>query len=107
MGQNRRYAGPLEVNVERAAREDATHGTPVGLTPEQLMTTGRRQDAAQRVPVRAWIPYRVVYDRPELVEGLAVAWTNDAVLVRFVDERNGHDRHTWVWASAVTRTSEK
>jgi len=99
--QNRRYATRLDENLARAARADETRGTPIGLSPDELRTTGRRTEAGTPVRVDAWVRLRVVTEEPRLIEGEAVAWTTGAVLVRW--QHAGHDVHTWVWASAVRR----
>ncbi|MGI9823878.1 hypothetical protein [Agromyces sp. Marseille-Q5079] len=101
MTQNRRSGTRLDENLARAARADEDRGTPIGLSIDELGTTGRRTDA--RIPVRvdARVRLRVITEEPRLIEGEAVAWTRGAVLVRW--QHGGHDMHTWVWASAVRR----
>ena len=95
MGQNRRY-DMLGKDFDRFERQEATRPRPVGLTNEQV--GAGRQDAVEPVPVRAWAPHLVAYVEQRLVEGVAVAWTRDAVLVRM-----GDDTYVWVWASGVRR----
>ncbi|GAA1955287.1 hypothetical protein GCM10009717_21580 [Agromyces allii] len=103
MTQNRRYDSRLDENLARAERLDASRGTPVPLSPEELRTTGRRVEAREPVSVEAWIRHRVVYEEPRLIQGVAVAWTTGAVLIRW--SADGVERFTWVWASAVRRHS--
>lgn len=103
MGQNKRYPGLLEADIERAAVAMERRPSPIALSEAELRSSGRRQEAREPIPVRAWIPHRVVYDEPQLVEAEAIAWTTTAVLVRWRSEHSAHPRHTWVWASAVTR----
>lgn len=104
MTQNRRYGTRLDENLARATHIDDTRGTPVGLSQEELTTTGRRVEAREPIQVDAWIRHRVVYEKPRLVQGEAIAWTDGAVLVRWRCE--GHDRFTWLWASAVQRRED-
>lgn len=102
MGQVKRYdlIGP---NLEHAANLEARRPTPIGLTVGQVESTGRRQDAREPVPVTAWVPHRVVYDDPQLVEAEAIAWTDGAVLIRWVAEGSTQPSHAWVYAAAVRR----
>ena len=67
----------------RRAPGDARRPTPIGLTVDQVQSTGRRQDAREPVPVTAWVPHRVVYDEAQLIDAEAIAWTEAAVLIRW------------------------
>lgn len=79
---------------------------PVGLSDDELHASGRRQDAATPIPVTAWIPHQVVVSEPQLVRAVAIAWTQDAVLVRWSPPASPVVHHTWVWASAVNRITD-
>ncbi|MBS1673128.1 MAG: hypothetical protein JSS74_04105 [Actinobacteria bacterium] len=79
---------------------------PVGLSDDELRGSGRRQDAVTPVPVSAWIPHQVLVSDPQLVQAVAIAWTRDAVLVRWSPPGSPVVHHTWVWASAVTRVAD-
>lgn len=103
MGQNKRYPHLLEGDIARASDKIDRQTRPVGLTEPELQSSGMRQDAREPIPVTAWIPHQVLWTEPQLVEAEAVAWTRDAVLVRWRSHYSVHPHHTWVWASAVTR----
>jgi hypothetical protein len=102
MGQVKRYdlIGP---NLEHAANLEARRPRPIGLTVEQVESTGRRQEAREPVPVTAWVPHRVVYDDPQLIEAEAIAWTAGAVLLRWTPPHSTQPCHAWVYAAAVRR----
>lgn len=51
-------------------------------------------------PVRVWIVQRQTGEFE--ADGLAVAWTDRQVEVRYEDP-HGRTGYAWVWASAVTR----
>jgi len=103
MGQNRRYdlVGRDLDRWERRHRAKA--GEPLGLSPEQLKLTGSRRDSREPIPVEARVDHRVVYDEPLVVEAVAVAWTDDAVLVRWTPTGSRTPVERWVWANAVRR----
>lgn len=67
------------------------------LEPPQYGHPLRRAETP--IAVSAWIHTRRGH---ALVEGVAVAWTPRAVLLRYVDE-HGREGVAWVWANAVTR----
>lgn len=102
MGQVRRYdlVGP---NLERAADIEARRPKPIGLTAEQVQNTGRRQEAREPVSVTAWVPHRIVYDETQLVDAEAIAWTEGAVLIRWISPHSNQPSHVWVYAAAVRR----
>ncbi|KAE8763432.1 hypothetical protein [Georgenia thermotolerans] len=64
----------------------AQYGTPV-------------RPAGEPLPITAWIHTRKGH---QLVDGVALAWTEKAVRVRYVDG-HGREGFAWVWANAVTR----
>lgn len=101
MGQ-RRYdlIGP---NLEHAANLEARRPKPIGLTVDQVQSTGRRQEAREPVPVTAWVSHRVVYDEVKLVDAEAIAWTEAAVLIRWTPAHTTIPSHLWVYAAAVQR----
>ena len=81
---------------------------PTGNTPfpDRARTLHPRQHGMKvptpdrPIPVRAWI---VTVKGEDLeIDGDAMAWTERAVRVRYVD-KFGHLDSAWVWASAVTR----
>ncbi|MEZ3162208.1 hypothetical protein AB1K54_16970 [Microbacterium sp. BWT-B31] len=102
MGQVRCYdlIGP---DLEHAANIDARRPRPIGLTVDQVQSTGRRQEAREPVPVTAWVPHRVVYDEAQLIDAEAIAWTEGAVLIRWTPAHTTHPSHLWVYAAAVRR----
>ena len=102
MGQVRRYdlIGP---NLERAANLEARQPRPIGLTVDQVQSTGRRSEAREPVPVTAWVPHRVVYDEAVLIDAEAIAWTEGAVLIRWTPTQSTHPVHVWEYAAAVHR----
>ena len=101
MGGNRRY-DLISQNLDRAAQEWARRPTVIGLTDEQVRASGRRTDSAEPVPVAAWVPHQIAYTEQLLIRGQVIAWTRDAVLLRYVGS-DGRESHVWVWASAVQR----
>lgn len=103
MGQNKRYPELLEGDIARASDKIDRQARPVGLSEPELSSSGMRQDAREPILVTAWIPHQVLWTEPQLVEAEAIAWTRDAVLVRWRSHYSVHPHHTWVWASAVTR----
>ena len=103
MGQNKRVPELLEANIEHVEHAIERRPEPVSLTIEEVRTGGIRQDAREPIPVAAWIPHRVNYSEPQLVQAEAIAWTRTAVLLRWKAPHSSHARHTWVWANAVTR----
>ena len=102
MGQNRRY-DLVGRDIAKWERRERDRGTPTGLSPEQLRLTGARRDAAQPIPVEAWVPYVVAYEEQRIVEAVAIAWTDDAVLLRWTPEGASTPVERWVWANAVRR----
>lgn len=103
MGQNKRYPRALEADIARTGEQMERRPRPYGLSEAELQSSGRRRDAREPIPVTAWIPHRVMYEEPQLVEAEAIAWTDDGVLVRWTADYSMHPIHTWVWASAVNR----
>lgn len=103
MGQNNRYPELLEHEITKvgAAMDRRLH--PVSLSEDELRSSGPRQDAREPIPVSAWIPHQVLWTEPQRVEAEAIAWTSDAVLLRWTPTYSSHPHHTWVWASAVVR----
>jgi hypothetical protein len=55
------------------------------------------------LPVRVWVVQRQTGAFE--AEGLAVAWTQRQVEVRYCDP-HGREGFVWVWAGAVTRRQE-
>lgn len=102
MGQVKRY-DLISANLEHAAQREALSGTPVSLSVDQVTDTGRRQDAREPVPVSAWVPHRVVYDEARLIDAEAIAWTDSAVLIRWIPPNSSQPAHAWVYAAAVRR----
>lgn len=105
MGQNRRY-DLVGRDVERADRARAERGTPLGLSIDEARATGRRRDAREPVPVTVRLQSQVAYVEPRVVEAAAIAWTDAAVLVRWLSE-DRQEHHAWVYAGAVTRASSR
>lgn len=103
MGQNKRYPELLEGEIAKVGAAMDRRLRPVGLTEDELRSSGPRQDAREPIPVSAWIPHQVLWTEPQHVEAEAIAWTSDAVLLRWISPHSVHPHHTWVWASAVTR----
>ncbi|GAA3924738.1 hypothetical protein [Microbacterium soli] len=103
MGQNRRY-DMVTPDIERAARRLERTAIPLSLGSEQLDTSGQRVDAADPVPVTAWVPHQVSYTEQVRVEAEAIAWTQKAALLRWTPQGRSTPSHVWVWADAVTRS---
>jgi len=103
MGQNKRYPELLEHEIAKVGAAMDRRLRPVGLSEAELRISGPRQDARQPIPVVAWIPHQVLWTEAQRVEAEAIAWTSDAVLLRWTSSHSAHPHHTWVWASAVTR----
>jgi len=98
MGQNRRYG----TDVSRAAiAETVLRPQPSSLSEAQV--GGPVTDSPTPIPVIAWVPFR---DTQVELDAHAVAWSPRAVKIRF-RLRDGIDRETWVWASAVRRTEPR
>jgi hypothetical protein len=72
-------------------------GEPSSLSPLEL-ELGKEPLTRPPIPrpVRAWARYG---QEPVLIDGVAVAWTDYAVAVKW-DTPSGEHR-AWVWASAV------
>lgn len=102
MTTNRRYPDKADGRADELRIERARQGEPVSLTTAEWRRTGRRTDPAEPVPVTAVIRHRFSWEEPLPVEGLAVAWTRGAVLVKHVDPYTQQDRFTWVYAAAVS-----
>ncbi|KAE8763921.1 hypothetical protein [Georgenia thermotolerans] len=77
---------PVPLSEQAHSLGPAQHGGPVTRPDEPL-------------PVRAWIHTRRGH---EAVDGVAVAWTQRAVRVRYTDG-HGREGYAWLWANAVTR----
>ncbi|MFB9309758.1 hypothetical protein BJY17_000787 [Agromyces hippuratus] len=103
MGSNRRYPDAADERADEIHLEQAKLGTPVSLTTAEVRRTGHRAEPPTPIPVIASVRYRVVYEEPRTVEGVALAWTNGAVLVKYPDPTTKQDRFVWVYANAVTR----
>ncbi|WP_425956135.1 hypothetical protein [Xylanimonas sp. McL0601] len=77
---------------------------PVRDSPEEAPR--RQRDSAQvtrpetPLPVRVWVTQRQTGAFE--ADGLAVAWTDRQVEVRYSDP-HGREGFVWVWANAVTR----
>lgn len=93
----------VSADLARAAERLERQARPLSLTPAQLQQTGRRVDAEQPIAVCAWVPHLVTYVESELVDAEAIAWTSDAVLLRWTPEGASFPAHSWVWANAVRR----
>lgn len=102
MGPVKRY-DLVGSDLERAADLEARRPQPIGLTIDQVRSTGRRQEAREPVPVTAWVPHRVVYDEAQLIDAEAIAWTGGAVLIRWTPPHSTQPCHAWVYAAAVRR----
>ena len=76
----------VPLSEQAASLGPAQYGTPVSRPDEPLA-------------VSAWILTRRGHSR---VDALAMAWTQKAVWIRYVDE-HGREGYVWVWAPAVTR----
>lgn len=96
----------LAEELSEVNRRVRWRSSPVGLSDDELRASGRRQDAAAPIPVTAWIPHQVVVSEPQFVRAVAIAWTQDAVLVRWSPPETQVVHHTWVWASAVNRIAD-
>lgn len=96
MGQNRRH-DMISSDIDRCTQRWEQRPSPIGLLHEQVQASGRRQDASEPVPIRAWVPHHVSYTEQLAVDGVALAWTSNAVLIQFT--RDGVERTVWVWAS--------
>lgn len=103
MGANRRYPDAADQRADELRVERARHGEPVSLTTAEWRHTGPRTDPAEPVPVTAVIRHRYSWEEARPVEGLAVAWTRGAVLVKHTDPFTKQERYTWVYANAVRR----
>jgi len=72
--------------------------------PDQAPSKQRDGVPAHRpetpVPVRVWVTQRQTGEFE--ANGVAVAWTDRQVEVRYVDP-HGREGFAWVWASAVVR----
>lgn len=88
--------------LKRLQARYARRAAPIGLTAEELdfenMPVGH---AVHGIPVKAWIRFQ---DCAELIDGLVYLWTPKAAQVSWPD--GPLQRSTWVWASAVTRTTK-
>lgn len=102
VGQNKRY-DLTGADVARAAERLERASRPVGLDFELVRRTGRRTDAETPIPVAAWVPHLVSHVDMQLVEAEAIAWTADAVLVRWTPAGAPGPSHAWVWANSVRR----
>jgi hypothetical protein len=100
MAKNESRLSDEAAKVGEAIDHRAQH---YGLTRAELEASGRRRDAREPIPVDAWIPHRVVYEDPQRVPGVVVAWTDRAVLVRWRSLHGAAVWETWVRADAVER----
>lgn len=92
----------ISPEIDRHEQAETRRPKPIGLTYPEVRATGRREDASTPIPVSAMVPHQIAYVELQRIEGHAVAWTRDAVMVRYAV--GGRDSHVWVWASAVNRT---
>jgi len=102
VGQNRRY-DLVGRDLERADLARAERGTPLGLSIYEVRATGRCRDAREPIPVVAWLQFQIARVEARHTDAAAIAWTDAAVLVRWVSPHTGHDHYAWVHAGAVTR----
>ncbi|QAY69066.1 hypothetical protein [Xylanimonas protaetiae] len=68
--------------------------------PRQQRDAARVTRPETPLPVRVWVTQRQTGTFE--ADGLAVAWTDRQVEVRY-DDPHGREGFVWVWASAVTR----
>jgi hypothetical protein len=94
VGKNRRYESDL---TENAINAFLTRPRPISLSEEEL---GHLEPVEPDTPppVVAWVRYP---EAPIRVQGEAVAFTDRAVLVRWLN-RDGSTHQAWVWRSAVS-----
>ena len=103
MGTNRRYAESIDRRMdERIAQQVMRETEPDSLTDAEMQ---RDTEPVTRTPVArpvtAWVRYGKM---PMRVEAEAVAWTSNAVAIRWPGP-DGVVHKAWVWASAVTARS--
>jgi hypothetical protein len=102
VGTNKRYAHRVDAMMDARILERVSHDGPLQtLSPGELeldrhpLTITPRPEA-----VTAWVRFG---ETPVRVSAEAVRWTPRAIGIRFrVGER---EMRTWVWASAVERSS--
>ena len=103
MGQNRRYHDTAR-DLEKWTAHQERQPQPIGLSGNEVRASGRRQDARVPIPVTAWVQHRIDYTEAIRVEAEAVAWTPNAVLLRWSPTASPqHMQHAWVYAAAVQR----
>jgi hypothetical protein len=96
MGENKRYGGGIERQIEEAV----VRPTPVGLTEAELDVVHHPViEAGAPIAVRAYARFHEAVIRPDCE---AIAWMDRAVKIRWA-MHNGTPREVWVWASAVER----
>lgn len=102
MGSNRRYGDSITRQKDNA-RAEARALQPSSL-PIDLVTTagGPITQAEHPTPVTAYVEVGVTLIR---VAGVASAWNSRCVHVRWTGT-NPEPSEAWVWASAVTRSTE-
>jgi len=103
VGQNRRYHDTAR-DLEKWSARQERQPQPVGLTEAGVRASGRRQDARSPIPVTAWVQHQTHYTEALRVEAEAIAWTPNAVLLRWSPTGSPqHTQHAWVYAAAVER----
>jgi len=96
MGQNKRYGGAIEQQIEEAV----VRPKPIGLSEAELDIAHHPiTEAEAPIAVRAYVRFHESVIRPNCE---AIAWTDRAVKIRLTI-RNGAMSEVWVWASAVER----
>ncbi len=86
--------------VDRGIDAFAVRPLPISLTPAEVdIEKNPPRQPREPIPVRAWVRFHEATVRPE---GVAVAFTDKAVLVRW-ESIDGRQLQAWVWASAVER----
>lgn len=74
---------------------------PVSLTAAELKRSKKPVVQAKKpVPVMAWVRYP---SQAVHVQALAVAWTDVAVQISYLEPFIASTRTIWVWANAVER----
>jgi hypothetical protein len=98
LSSSKRYADHFDnMARDRAAERAMSHGEPESLSPLELQLSKEPLTRAPVPrPVSAWVRYG---KEPVLVDGLAVAWTEHAVAIKWPTSSGEH--HAWVWGSAV------
>ena len=102
MGARKHPAAHVDEAFDRHLNTMLTRAKPITLTPAELdleQHPPHEASPGDAVPVSAWVRF------PEAavqVTGVAVKWTNNAVLIRW-EAGDGRTLEAWVWKGAATR----